>query len=150
MVTGEEQNPSVGGEARARPSVTVSYAQTLDGRVATATGESKWISCPDSLRFAHEMRAGHDAVLIGAGTVCSDDPLLTVRHVPGASPLRVVVDSTLRTPPEAAVLANGAAAGTVLAVTDRAPPSYSCLPMSKGVWTSRPYLESWRHRASHR
>jgi len=104
-----------------RPSVTVSYAQTLDGRVATATGESKWISCPDSLRFAHEMRAGHDAVLIGAGTVCNDDPRLTVRHVPGTSPLRVVVDSTLRTPPDAAVLADGAAPGTMLAVTDRAP-----------------------------
>ncbi|HEX6711279.1 MAG TPA: RibD family protein [Rubrobacter sp.] len=103
-----------------RPAVTVSYAQTLDGRVATATGESKWISCPDSLRFAHEMRAGHDAVIVGAGTVCKDDPRLTVRHVPGTSPLRVVVDSTLRTPPSAAVLAEGAAAGTVLAVTDRA------------------------------
>src|SRR5215212_10301573 len=67
------------------------------------------------------MRAGHDAILIGAGTVCSDDPRLTVRHVPGTSPLRVVVDSTLRTPPEAAVLADGAASGTVFAVTDRTP-----------------------------
>lgn len=99
----------------------MSYAQTLDGRVATTTGESKWISCPESLRFAHEMRASHDAILAGVGTVCKDDPLLTVRHVPGANPLRVIVDSTLRTPPDAAVLADGAAPGTVLAVTDRAP-----------------------------
>jgi diaminohydroxyphosphoribosylaminopyrimidine deaminase / 5-amino-6-(5-phosphoribosylamino)uracil reductase len=122
-VIGKEHHPSAGGatENLTRPAVTVSYAQTLDGRVATATGESKWISCPDSLRFAHEMRAGHDAVLVGAGTVCKDDPRLTVRHVAGTSPLRVVVDSTLRTPPSAAVLADGAAAGTVLAVTDRAP-----------------------------
>ena len=118
---GEQQDPSVGKKFLARPSVTVTYAQTLDGRVATATGESKWISCPDSLRFAHEMRAGHDAVVVGAGTVRKDDPRLTVRHVPGDDPLRVVVDSTLRTPPQAAVLAGEAASGTVLAATDLAP-----------------------------
>ena len=118
---GEEHDPLIDEEIMARPSVTVTYAQTLDGRVATATGESKWISCPDSLRFAHEMRAGHDAVLVGAGTVCKDDPRLTVRHVPGDDPLRVVVDSTLRTPPQAAVLTGDAASGTVLATTDLAP-----------------------------
>jgi diaminohydroxyphosphoribosylaminopyrimidine deaminase/5-amino-6-(5-phosphoribosylamino)uracil reductase len=132
-VIGEEQHPSAGGEAPVRPSVTVSYAQTLDGRVATVTGESKWISCPDSLRFAHEMRAGHDAVIVGAGTVCKDDPRLTVRHVPGTSPLRVVVDSTLRTPPGAEVLANGAAPGTVLAVTDRAPAEHRERALSLGA-----------------
>ena len=118
---GEERHPSVNGKVPTRPSVTVSYAQTLDGRVATLTGESQWISCPDSLRFAHGMRAANDAVLVGTGTVHKDDPRLTVRHVPGPDPLRVVIDSTLRTPPDAAVLANGAASGTVLVGTERAP-----------------------------
>jgi 5-amino-6-(5-phosphoribosylamino)uracil reductase/diaminohydroxyphosphoribosylaminopyrimidine deaminase/5-amino-6-(5-phosphoribosylamino)uracil reductase len=108
-------------EASPRPSVTLSYAQTLDGRLATSTGSSQWISAPESLRFAHELRAGHDAIMVGAGTVCKDDPRLTVRLVAGRNPLRVVVDSTLRTPLTAAVFARGAAPGTVLAVTDRAP-----------------------------
>ena len=104
-----------------RPAVTVSYAQTLDGRVATLGGGSRWISCPESLRFAHELRAGHDALVVGAGTVRKDDPRLTVRLVPGEDPLRVVVDSTLSIPLTAAVLAGEAARGTVLAVTARAP-----------------------------
>ncbi len=72
------------------------------------------------MRFAHRLRAEHDAVAVGAGTACKDDPRLTVRLVPGDDPLRVVVDSTLRTPLSAALLADGAAEGTVLAVTERA------------------------------
>jgi diaminohydroxyphosphoribosylaminopyrimidine deaminase/5-amino-6-(5-phosphoribosylamino)uracil reductase len=104
-----------------RPVVTLSYAQTLDGRLATSTGSSQWISAPESLRFSHELRAKHDAIMVGAGTACKDDPRLTVRLVAGRDPLRVVVDSALRTPLTAAVLTEGAAPGTVLAVTDRAP-----------------------------
>jgi riboflavin-specific deaminase-like protein len=104
-----------------RPFVTLSYAQTLDGRLATSTGGSQWISAPESLRFGHELRAKHEAIMVGVGTARKDDPRLTVRLVAGQNPLRVVVDSTLRTPLTAAVLAEEAAPGTLLAVTARAP-----------------------------
>ena len=104
-----------------RPVVTLSYAQTLDGRLATSTGSSQWISAPESLRFSHELRVKHDAIMVGAGTVCKDDPNLTVRLVAGCDPLRVIVDSTLRTSLTSAVLMEEAAPGTVLSVTDRAP-----------------------------
>ena len=73
------------------------------------------------MRFAHQLRAEHDAVAVGAGTACKDDPRLTVRLVTGEDPLRVVVDSSLRTPLSAAVFVDGAAKGTILAVTERAP-----------------------------
>jgi diaminohydroxyphosphoribosylaminopyrimidine deaminase / 5-amino-6-(5-phosphoribosylamino)uracil reductase len=104
-----------------RPFVTLSYAQTLDGRLATSTGGSQWISAPESLHFSHKLRAKHDAILVGVGTARKDDPRLTVRLVAGRNPLRVVVDSTLRIPLTAAVLTEEAAPGTVLAVTERAP-----------------------------
>jgi diaminohydroxyphosphoribosylaminopyrimidine deaminase/5-amino-6-(5-phosphoribosylamino)uracil reductase len=104
-----------------RPVVTLSYAQTLDGRIATAGGSSQWISGPESLRLTHRLRAEHDAIVVGVGTVLADNPRLTVRLVDGPDPLRVIVDSRLRTPLDANVLAGEAAHGTVLAITDRAP-----------------------------
>ena len=88
------------------PWVVLKAAVTLDGKMATAASSSKWITGEDARRRAHELRAESDAVLVGVRTVLFDDPRLNVREVPGASPRRVVLDTTLRTPPTAALFSS--------------------------------------------
>jgi len=78
--------------------LSLKLAVSLDGRIATRTGASKWITCPESRARVQELRVSHDAVMVGINTVSSDDPRLTVRDVPGRDPIRIVVDSKLRLP----------------------------------------------------
>jgi 3,4-dihydroxy 2-butanone 4-phosphate synthase/GTP cyclohydrolase II len=89
-----------------RPLVTLSYAQGLDGSIAARRGQPSAISGTESLRIIHQLRAAHDAILVGIGTILSDDPQLTVRLVEGRNPRPVILDSSLRTPSTAKVLAS--------------------------------------------
>jgi diaminohydroxyphosphoribosylaminopyrimidine deaminase/5-amino-6-(5-phosphoribosylamino)uracil reductase len=91
-----------------RPLVTVKFATSLDGRIATASGESQWITGLPARERAHALRASHDAIMVGTGTVLADDPQLTCR-LPGLnhrSPVRIVIDRHLRIPPSTRLIAD--------------------------------------------
>ena len=121
----------VGDPDGRRPYVVLKYAQTIDGRTATSSGDSRWISGSDERALAHAIRAWGDAIGVGLGTVLSDDPQLTVRLVPGPSPVRVVFDSRLSIPDDAKVLAGGPA--TMLFTTDRSDPARRRALLERGI-----------------
>lgn len=100
-----------------RPYVILNAAMSLDGKIATVTGDSK-ISCEEDLDRIHMLRASVDAVMVGLGTVLADNPSLTVRRASGDNPVRVVVDSLGKTPLDAKVL--DSSARTIIAVTTKA------------------------------
>jgi diaminohydroxyphosphoribosylaminopyrimidine deaminase/5-amino-6-(5-phosphoribosylamino)uracil reductase len=90
--------PWAKGVTTGLPYVALKLALSLDGRIATRTGASKWVTGPEARAKVHELRSRMDAVAVGIGTVVADDPRLTVRDVPGQSPVRVVFDTKLRLP----------------------------------------------------
>jgi diaminohydroxyphosphoribosylaminopyrimidine deaminase / 5-amino-6-(5-phosphoribosylamino)uracil reductase len=89
------------------PFVIAQLGQSLDGRVATATGKSRTINGPEAIRHLHRLRALVDAVVVGVGTVVADDPQLSVRNVAGPCPVRVVIDPNFRMPQRARMLRDG-------------------------------------------
>ena len=106
---------------RGLPDVLAKWAMSVDGRIATVKGESRYLSGEASRKYVHEMRADADAVMVGVGTVLADDPLLTTRHVEGPTPLRVVLDSACRTPLRAKMLETLDDGKVIVATTSRAP-----------------------------
>ena len=120
--------------------VTLKLATSLDGRIATASGESRWITCAASREAVHALRADNDAVLVGVETALADDPELIVRlpDYSGKQPARVVLDSQLRLPTE-----------SKLAKTARETPTYRSSP-ADSVRPSSPrnLAKSWVSRKS--
>ena len=102
------------------PFIILKVAATLDGRIAARDGDSKWISGETSRRFVHRLRDQVDGVLVGIGTVLRDDPMLTARIRAGRNPFRIILDSRLRMPEEARVIAVSPSK-TIIATTEAAP-----------------------------
>ncbi|MGA7870647.1 MAG: bifunctional diaminohydroxyphosphoribosylaminopyrimidine deaminase/5-amino-6-(5-phosphoribosylamino)uracil reductase RibD, partial [Candidatus Binatus sp.] len=103
--------------SRGRPMGILKLAMSMDGRIAAASGDSRWISSRASRELVHRWRRECDAVIVGAGTVIADNPRLTCRIAGGRDPVRVVVDAQLRTPPAARVFRQRSSAGTILVTT---------------------------------
>jgi len=101
------------------PYVTIKIAETLDGKIATRTGDSRWITSDSARRYVHRLRGSADAVMVGAGTVVRDDPLLTAR-IPGSrQPVRVVVDSRLRVPLNSKIFSGMKRSPVIIATTKK-------------------------------
>jgi diaminohydroxyphosphoribosylaminopyrimidine deaminase/5-amino-6-(5-phosphoribosylamino)uracil reductase len=116
--------PFFNAHCRDRPWVTLKLAVSADGGVADPTGAQRWISSPESRDYVHHLRANVDAIVVGVGTLLADDPSLTVRGVepPRIAPLRVVFDSTLRTPPDMDIVRTAREVPTTIyAATSTAP-----------------------------
>lgn len=116
-----------------RPFIRLKIAQSLDGRIAAAGGDSRWITGEAARRLVHRLRSGHDAVLIGRGTALADDPELTVRLVRGANPLRVVLDSRLSLPASARLLGLPDKEKTLILCAAEADPHRIAILQDRGI-----------------
>jgi riboflavin-specific deaminase-like protein len=131
--------------ARRNGSYAVGHlAQSLDGRIATTNGKSRWLSGDEDLLHTHRMRAMCDAVIVGVNTVLNDDPQLTVRRCAGGHPVRVVLDPERRLDGSQRMLRDGAAPTLVLAAADRARAGETLaraevVPVPRGRWGLDPH-----------
>jgi len=131
-----------------RPWVLAKWAMSLDGRLTASPGQDRWISSPESRGLVHELRSRVDAVAVGIGTALADDPLLTVRAVPGATvgprrPLRIVLDAQARLPVESTLVQTARDVPVLVAVGPDAPPHRTAPLEAAGC-------EIWRSAAADR
>lgn len=103
-----------------RPFVLMKYAMSLDGKISTATGKSKWISCEESRKDVHKLRNNLSAIMVGINTVIKDDPMLNCRIEGGNDPIRIIVDSNLRIPLDSNIVNTANKIKTIVATTDKA------------------------------
>jgi len=115
------------------PYVTLKLGLSLDGRIASRTGSSKWVTGPEARARVHLLRAHHDAVVIGIGTALADDPRLTVRDAPGQSPLRIIFDTKLRLPLSGRLVQSAREVPTWVICTTDAPSSAEGQLTERGV-----------------
>lgn len=116
------------------PFVVVKIAETLDGKIATASGNSKWITSPPARRYSHRLRGQTDAILVGINTILRDNPLLTTRYPSSAtSPVKIIVDSKSKLPLNAKILSRMSPAQTIVATTRSADKSRIKALRDKGV-----------------
>ena len=112
--------PTSKAKPDAHPYVVLNSAMSLDGKIATSTGESR-LSSPEDLRRVHRLRAASDGIMVGLGTLLADDPKLTVKLLHARNPRRIIVDSMARTPVDAYVVKSALQTPTIVAVTSSAP-----------------------------
>jgi diaminohydroxyphosphoribosylaminopyrimidine deaminase/5-amino-6-(5-phosphoribosylamino)uracil reductase len=138
--------------ARAGGTLAVAHlGQSLDGHIATASGDSYYVTGPDNVRHLHRLRALSAAVVVGAGTIARDDPQLTVRHVAGPNPVRVVLDPDARLDARRRVFTDGAAPTLVVHAAGRDAPAPGLaeilrVPVAAGALKLDVLLEQLRER----
>lgn len=115
-----------------RPLVILKMAQSLDGSVATSLGDSRWVSGEESRALVHRWRSEVDAVLVGSGTAAADDPSLTVRHVEGRQPLRIVLDRAGALPPNLKLFSDDAVPRSIAVTGPEARPAYGPGLLARG------------------
>jgi diaminohydroxyphosphoribosylaminopyrimidine deaminase/5-amino-6-(5-phosphoribosylamino)uracil reductase len=115
------------------PYVSLKLALSLDGRIATRSGASKWVTGPEARAKVHALRSVHDAVAVGIGTAVADDPRLTVRDSPGTSPVRVVFDTNLRLPLDSQLVLSASEIPLVVICSTEASPKAESVLTDLGV-----------------